>query len=90
MFLFVFIWVILLPSVFGILQYYDNVNGLIWLFFHQLYYYPLLWVGEPFFIPDSDIVFRVSILGRLVTGGTYIVIYLGVLYLVREFGRFKK
>ena len=56
------------------MQYNDEKRGLIWFILHQIYYLPLgSWMGEPFFFPDSEMMFKVSMIGRVTTGLIYIV-----------------
>lgn len=64
--------VLLVPSLLVALYTIDLGFGLIFLFVHQLYYMPLAsWIGEPFFLSDSDVMFWVTWPGRFLTAILY-------------------
>jgi hypothetical protein len=67
------ICVTLFPFVFELLTRLTPDIGLIWFLPHQLYYLPLSEIGEPFFVPDSEVGFWVQwpgpVLAVVVYGG---------------------
>ena len=70
--------VTLLPFVLELLTWLMPDIGLIWFFPHQLYYLPLSEIGEPFFVPDSEVGFWVQWPGRVLA----VVVYGGGLVLL--------
>lgn len=75
---------VLIPWALNFFQYYDKKRGLLWLFFHQIYYAPLgSWIREPFFKFDSDIGFEVLFPGRILTGLVYFSLLMFFYYLYR-------
>lgn len=61
-----------------------GLDSLGWFSLHQLYYLPLgSWVGEPFFRPDSEVMFFVLPPGRVLTALFYLAI-VGVIMLIRR------
>jgi hypothetical protein len=78
--------VTILPFLLELLTQLTPDIGLIWFFAHQLYYLPLSEIGEPFFIPDSEVGFWVQWPGRLLA---MIVYGAGVVLLVRAYARWR-
>jgi hypothetical protein len=67
----------LFPLPFFALSRIDNPHGLLWIFFHNLYYQPFAGIlDEPFFTRDSDIGFIVNIPGRIISPIGYIITFL--------------
>jgi len=78
--------VTLFPFVLELLTWLTPDIGLIWFFFHQLYYLPLSEVGQPFFVPDSEVGFWVQWPGRVLA----VVVYGGgVILLARAYVRWR-
>lgn len=78
------IFIIIFPFVFYVISYADSSRGLIWMFFHQLYYQPVAGIlSEPFFSRDYDLGFVVNLSGRIVTAFIYLVFF----YIFRAVGR---
>lgn len=74
--------IVFLPFVFALMRDVDSDRGLIWFLFHQLYYLPLgSWLGEPFFKPDSEVVFWVKIPGRILMPLIYIGLFVSIKYI---------
>lgn len=51
---------------------------------HQGYYSLIGWIGEPFFKPDSEIMFVVKISGRILAVVVYSLLLVGFIYLKRK------
>ncbi len=64
----------------------DRPRGLLWFYLHQLYYTPVAWVGNPFFVPDSEVGFWVQPLGRMLTT----VLYLALTMFGKRLWNFRK
>ena len=76
---------IIFPFIFLLLMEVADNIGMIWLFFHQIYYLPLSWMSEPFFRTDSDIGFFVLPLGRLITAIFYFLSWLLIYRIIHKF-----
>lgn len=62
----------------------NGLDNVVWFVLHQLYYLPLgCWIGKPFFMPDSEVMFFVLPAGRVLTALFYIAIG-GMIFLVRR------
>jgi hypothetical protein len=63
----------------------DAGNDLITFALHQLYYWPFAyWLGEPLFIPDSEVGFFVQPSGRAMVACIYLVLAGAALMLRRR------
>lgn len=62
-------WIVLPAMLWWCATLLDNLHLFI---LHQAYYLPLgTWMGEPFFTPDSEVMFFVMPAGRLLTALVY-------------------
>ena len=76
--------ILLWPAVFHLLINFDRDRGMLWLLLYQLYYLPLgSWMGQPFFVPDSELSYVVRVPGVILTVVVYTGAYLGALQLWR-------
>ena len=66
--------ILILPFVLNFFSYLDTSRGLIWFFAQQIYYVPISWIGEPFFIKDSETMFVVKPLGKIITFFVYLTV----------------
>jgi hypothetical protein len=74
---------IVFPFVFLWLSEIDSEHGLIWFVFYQIYYLPLgSWMPEPLFRADSEVVFFVLILGKIITPITYVFLLNTISFLI--------
>jgi len=77
--------IILFPLPFHLLFLADAYGlGMIWLLVHQIYYLPLSWLGVPFFIPDSDMSFVVSPVGRLFVAVFYVLVFIAIFKILKK------
>ena len=75
--------IIFFPLLMEILKDLDDSRGMIWFLLHQIYYLPIgSWLGEPFFMPDSEVSFWVLMPGRILMPIIYLVVYFGLLKLI--------
>ena len=82
----IFLWtvggVFLIPTLLVALYQPNFGFGVFFFLAHQLYYFPLAsWIGEPFFVHEPEVIFRVTIFGRLLTA----IIYTGIIILANIF-----
>jgi hypothetical protein len=76
--------ILLWPALFYILGNLDRDRGMLWLLLFQMYYLPCgSWIGQPFFVPDSELSYVVRVPGAILTSVVYAAAYLGVLQLLR-------
>jgi hypothetical protein len=78
------VFIITFPFFEALLERVDSKRGMIWLLFNQIYYFPLgSWLKEPFFKPDSELLFQVLLLGKIITPLFYLFV-LGLFLFLRN------
>ncbi|WP_411339192.1 hypothetical protein V6U71_14895 [Sphingopyxis sp. J-6] len=77
------LFVALLPAALALLVH-GSFAPLLWFAAHQLYYAPLSWIGPPFFNPDSEVMFFVTVPGRILTACCYSALWLTMVYLAQR------
>jgi hypothetical protein len=76
--------VVALPFILDALMRWVEMHALAWFLPHQLYYLPLSWLGEPFFRPDSEVSFWVTLSGRVLAAVVYSGLLIGIRWLWRR------
>jgi hypothetical protein len=63
------------PAFFAWLARVDLEHGPIWMFFHQIYYLPVSWIGSPMFSTEGDLGFSIHPTARAATLFMYVLVF---------------
>jgi hypothetical protein len=87
---FILISILILPIFLDVASDLDENRGLIWFALHQLYYLPFgVWIGEPLFVSDNEIMFKVLPLGRIVVAILNCTLFFTIIKIFKSIGNKK-